>query len=169
MTLDVEILPPGLPAYGRSVRPSGRRLSGCCCPAFAWFAVAAWEDRIAARALAVSASNRTLVLQGGIDHYLNLLDVLRAFFNASEDGISRDEFNAFAGELLNGRKAILALSWIPRVTRDERARHELTGAREGIAGYRISIVGPDGRLLPAPEKDEYFPVFYSKELQTTGA
>src|SRR4029079_167289 len=38
--------------------------------------------------------------------------------------------------------------------------HEPTGAREGIADYHIKSIQPDGSRVPAPDRDEHFPVFY---------
>jgi hypothetical protein len=32
---------------------------------------------------------------------------------------------------------------------------------DGIPGYRIKTVAPDGSMAPAPEKSEYLPVLYT--------
>ena len=77
---------------------------GLALSALAWFAVAAWEERVAASAFAVRASNRTLVLQNGIDDYENVLASVRAFFDATEGSVSRDAFNVFTKALLIDRK-----------------------------------------------------------------
>ena len=41
-----------------------------------------------------------------------------------------------------------------------REAHERAGAREGIAGYQITSILPDGTRVPTPDRDEYFPIFY---------
>ena len=51
--------------------------------------------------------------------------------------------------------------------RDERFAHELSGTLDGIPGYQIRAVASDGSISPALERDEYFPVFYSRENLTS--
>jgi CHASE1-domain containing sensor protein len=59
------------------------------------------------------------------------------------------------------QNAILGMSWIPRVTREQRAAYEHAATRDGIPAFRIKAVAADGSMAPSPEKDEYFPVFYT--------
>jgi CHASE1-domain containing sensor protein len=139
---------------------------GLALSVFAWFAVATWEDRLAKEDFAKSAADHAQALQAGLNEYLYKLVPLRALFNASNGGVSRGEFNVFTKDLLDERKAILSFSWIPRIRRAERAAHELAGVGDGIPDYRIKSVGPDGPMSPAPEQDEYFPVYYSNEPLT---
>jgi diguanylate cyclase (GGDEF)-like protein len=139
---------------------------GLALSVFAWFSVAAWEDRLAREDFARRSANLAQTLQVGLNEYLYKLVALRAFFNASNDGVSRSEFNVFTKDLLDERNAILSFTWIPRIRRDERAAHERAGLRDGIPDYHIKSVGPDGRMSPAPEQDEYFPLFYSNEPLT---
>jgi CHASE1-domain containing sensor protein len=62
---------------------------------------------------------------------------------------------------MNDQNAILGMSWIPRVTREQRAAYEQAATRDGIPGFRIKAVAADGSMAPSPEKEEYFPVFYT--------
>ena len=139
---------------------------GLALSTFAWFAVAAWEDRFAKRDFVESATDQAEVLQTGLDVYLHKLVALRAFFNASTVGVTRSEFNVFTKDLIDDRKAILGFAWIPRVTREGRVAHELEGLRDGIPDYEIRSVGPDGGMNPALEQDDYFPVYYSNQPLT---
>jgi CHASE1-domain containing sensor protein len=127
----------------------------------AWFAVLQRENRLAHEEFDARAGDHFLVLQNGIDQYINDISALRAAFQASEHGISRREFEAFSDHLLREQTAIFAVSWIPRVTRDQRPAHELEAARDGLSGYGIKSVAADGSLSPAEEASEYFPIFYS--------
>src|SRR4029077_10401350 len=63
-------------------------------------------------------------------------------------------------------QAILNMGWFPRVGRDERAALELAAARDGLSDYHIRSVGEGASLPVAPERDEYFPKFYSTEAWT---
>jgi diguanylate cyclase len=131
----------------------------------AWFAVLQRENRLAHEEFDARAGDHFLVLQNGIDQYINDISALRAAFQASEHGISRREFQSFSDHLLREQTAIFAASWIPRVTRDQRPAHELEAARDGLSGYGIKSVAADGSLSPAEEASEYFPIFYtSREI-----
>ena len=82
---------------------------------------------------------------------------LRSF----DENVSRAQFEQFTKQLMNDQTAILGMSWIPRVTRDQRVAHERAAVLDGIPGYRIRSVAPDGSMAPSPEKSEYFPVLYT--------
>jgi diguanylate cyclase (GGDEF)-like protein len=128
--------------------------------ASAWVAVSHQENELAGLELSSRANSHVMSLQAGIDAHLRRFLGLRALF-ASSDYVSRDQFENFAKERLSDQSAILGMSWIPRVTLQQRPMHERAGALDGIPGYRINAVAPDGGIAPAPEKSEYFPVFYT--------
>ena len=62
---------------------------------------------------------------------------------------------------MSDQTAILGMSWLPRVARDQRVAHERAAVLDGMASYRIRSAAPDGSLVPSPELSEYFPVFYT--------
>jgi diguanylate cyclase (GGDEF)-like protein/PAS domain S-box-containing protein len=129
----------------------------------AWLAVSLREDRLAALELSQRANDHALVLQSGIDAYLSKIDALRALFNA-RSSVSREEFEKFAEGILYKQTAILAVSWIPRVAREQRATHELAAIQDGLAGYQIRSVAADGGIAPSADRSEYFPILYSTQL-----
>ncbi|HEV7877086.1 putative bifunctional diguanylate cyclase/phosphodiesterase [Bradyrhizobium sp.] len=112
------------------------------------------------------ASNVSSMLQGGLDAWLDKITALHALMESSEGPVTRQQFRIFADELMENQRAMLSASWIPRVARQQRAAHEEAARRDGIAGYTIQSVTPQGMLTAAPERDEYFPVYYSTEQQT---
>jgi diguanylate cyclase (GGDEF)-like protein/PAS domain S-box-containing protein len=126
----------------------------------AWFAVSVREERLAAVEFSSIADDHLVALQGGINSYLNKLVALRALYK-SDDKVTRAEFQTFSNELLQGQSAILSVSWIPRVSRAERAAHELEAVRSGLVGYRITSATANGDLAPSPERNEYFPILYT--------
>jgi diguanylate cyclase (GGDEF)-like protein len=86
------------------------------------------------------------------------LDGLRRFIVCSQV-VSRDEFNGYVEPLL-GRT--VAYTWAPRITRSDRDGFERDTRAEGIAGFSIRDLAADGKLLPAAERDEYLPVFFTQ-------
>jgi diguanylate cyclase (GGDEF)-like protein/PAS domain S-box-containing protein len=134
-----------------------------------WDLTVSSENRTFALEYAQRADNQASVLQSGIADYLDKLYSVRALFNSSNHAITREEFEDFSNSLLVNRTAILNISWIPRVKRDERAAHELAAARDGLADYHIRAIGPDGSLPVSPDRDEYFPKFFSTEARSSRA
>ena len=126
----------------------------------AWYAVSLREDRIAELELRSRAANHASLLDNGIKQYIDKVVALRALFE-SDDHVTRTEFQIFSELLLRDQAAILAVSWIPRITRGQRAAHEREGVSQGLAGYRIKSPAPDGSLVPAADQAEHFPMFYS--------
>ncbi len=125
------------------------------------------DDGDAERQFAVLAENHFMVLQNGLNEYVNRLKAVRALFDSSVDPVSRNEFEAFTRPLLRENGAIATLSWVPRVLDSERAQHERQGALEGIAGYRIKDIAADGKMLVAPVRGEYYPIFYATVTLTS--
>jgi diguanylate cyclase (GGDEF)-like protein/PAS domain S-box-containing protein len=124
-------------------------LIGVALSSSAWFAASLREDQLAELEFNARANRNLLILQNGIDNYLAVIAASRALFQSSEHDTNRREFATFTDFLLNGRTAILALSWLPRVTRDQRSAFELAAARDGLSGYHITTVEPDGTLVSA--------------------
>jgi diguanylate cyclase len=118
------------------------------------------EDGISQKDLAAVTESHALALQSGLNEYLNKLISLRAFFEASQN-VTRDEFEHFAGRLLENEGAIQNFSWVARVTRAERAKFEREAQNDGIREFHIKAVTGDGGIAISPEHDEYLPVFYS--------
>jgi diguanylate cyclase (GGDEF)-like protein len=135
----------------------------------AWLLVSQWEDRVGIREFHSIAENQSGILQNGINQYLSKLVALRALFESSLGEASRRQFEIFAEEILRDQTAIQSVSWIPRVPHAERAARERAATEDGIPGYQIKAVGlgPGGSLAPSPERNEYFPIFYSTEKPRT--
>lgn len=74
----------------------------------------------------------------------------------------RDFHTIVAGELSH-RPSIQALSWNPRINRDQRAAIE--AGLLGPAGFRITERDAQGGLLPAAPRDEHVPVLYIEPLE----
>ena len=126
----------------------------------AWYAVAQREDRLAEAELGAHANSHALLLESGIKQYLDKVLALHALF-VSDDHVTREEFQRFSNSILRDQRAILGVKWIPRVTRDQRAAHERQGIVQGLPGYHIKTIAPDGSLVPSADLPEHFPAFYS--------
>ena len=134
---------------------------GVALTATAAFVVSRGEQRNAKLAFDVAAENRIRVLQAGLNEYLTKLGASQAMFNSVEDRITRREFESYANAMLKFSSSIQTLSWLPRVTAQERGAFELAASLEGLPNYHIQNRTPDGGFTRAQVQDEYFPVLFS--------
>ena len=86
-----------------------------------------------------------------------------AHFIAASPEVTREEFRKYTQSFVQ-RPAILWVDWAPRVDARQRAGFEAAVAASGFPGYRIVELDSRGRLQPAAERAEYFPVLYSEPL-----
>lgn len=109
----------------------------------------------------VLAENHFMVLQNGVNEYVNRLKAVRALFDSSIDPVSRSEFDAFTQPLLREDAVITTLSWVPRVSDAERAVYERKAVLQGLADYHIKSMGADGKMIVALQRNVYYPIFYA--------
>jgi diguanylate cyclase (GGDEF)-like protein len=122
---------------------------------------AGFETRHATSQFEVLAENHFMILQNGLNQYVNRLKAVRALFDSADAQVSRSAFESFTKPLLLEDAAIATLSWVPRVQNPDRAAHEHEGAVGGVPGYRIGAMGADGKITPSPERSEYYPIYYA--------
>jgi diguanylate cyclase (GGDEF)-like protein len=119
------------------------------------------ESRSAEQQFNATAENNFMILQNGVNEYVNKLRAVRAFFDSSEAPVSRDAFETFTRPLLVENAAISTLSWVPRVLNSERAEFEREGVQQGIPDYHIKMMAADGKMSLSPERSEYYPILYA--------
>lgn len=96
-------------------------------------------------------------LQLSINAALNTLSSISAFFHVDEN-INQNRFLKFVESDAAIKTGILALAWVPRIKHEERASFEKTLNKE-LRGFRqITESNGHGLILPAPTRDEYFPI-----------
>lgn len=104
------------------------------------------------------AAERAGIIVEKLKGSLRDLDAVRRFYIGSEF-VSREEFHRFVAPII-GYHDFQALEWIPRVAREQRAGFEAAARKDGLAGFQFTERDPEGRLVPAGDRDEYFPVYY---------
>ena len=129
-------------------------------------AVARWEDRVNKLEFENTAETQSIVMQNGMNEYISRLVALRTLFESSNEGVTRSEFETFSGRLFERYPGLLRIGWLPRITRKERAEYEAAAIADGVSGYRIRSLEGDG-FVTSPQREEYFPIFYSTEAKTS--
>jgi signal transduction histidine kinase/ActR/RegA family two-component response regulator len=87
-------------------------------------------------------------------------EVIRRDFYGSPT-ISREEFTLCAEPFLARVPSLKVLQWAPRVMRDDREAFVKTARGEGRSDYRIVEPDMGGRLVPAAQRNEYFPIWFA--------
>ncbi|MCD4728643.1 MAG: CHASE domain-containing protein [Pirellulales bacterium] len=124
-----------------------------------FFAVRWWEYQDIAKIFQLAAEDRALAVKGTFGTEAAMLELVRS----SLDGDAhprRNEFRRLVTPFLSHSRSIEAVEWVPRVAESERAKFVADARRDGIEGFRITEMGRDGRMEPAPRRNEYFPVYF---------
>jgi PAS domain S-box-containing protein len=103
-------------------------------------------------------------LKRELDTNLEVLFSLKALHDTT-DTVDRDSFGTFAAQALGRHPGIRALEWVPRVSAAERPSHEEAVRNEGFAGFHIKETLGSGRMVPAGNRDEYFPVHFIAPME----
>ncbi len=98
-------------------------------------------------------------LRGEMLRALEILHAVQALFEVKPE-VTRTEFSRFVQSALVRLPELQALEWIPRVSHAERARYESAARADGLADFHFTEIDPEGRIVPAGERDEYLPVLY---------
>jgi PAS domain S-box-containing protein len=75
------------------------------------------------------------------------------------ESLRLSEFEDFVGSL-GPEPALESVVWLPRVRGPDRGVFEASARRQGSVGFEIRDRTPDGELIPAAAREEYFPVRY---------
>ncbi|HEY5996531.1 MAG TPA: CHASE domain-containing protein, partial [Candidatus Deferrimicrobiaceae bacterium] len=106
---------------------------------------------------------RTDTIVNKIDDSLLVTMALRNYFDVS-GRVRREDFAAFAQPFLKGRIELKALSWNPRVSREQRRRFEDGGRRELGDAFSAYERNGKGERLPAADRDYLYPVWYIEPM-----
>jgi PAS domain S-box-containing protein len=97
--------------------------------------------------------------QKTIQQALEVLHATAAFYEASNHQVTQQQFNTFATSLLSRYPYLLALNWVPRVFHSQRTEFEKK-AQDNYSHFQITAKNTQGNIAIAPQKHDYFPIFY---------
>ena len=148
----------------RGIIPVGTiAIFGALLSVAAFLIVGDWERQGTKTEFERAANLRIAALQHNIAMNLEILHSLKSFFLSTEQ-ISRSNFHRFVAHNLAQHKQIQALEWIPRVPAKTRAAYEKAARREGFSHFQFTERFAQGEMVPAAEREEYFPVYYVEPL-----
>ena len=117
------------------------------------------EQQNIAVELESAANERVSALNRNLDHNLQELDSIAAFYAASNE-VTRDEFQQFVQPFLVNNLSVQALEWVPRVPSTERKAFEAAAQKDGFADFEFTERNLSGELETALSRMAYFPVYF---------
>ncbi|MDR3631047.1 MAG: CHASE domain-containing protein [Desulfocapsaceae bacterium] len=111
-----------------------------------------------------SAEERHLAVQRGLEATYLVLESMAAFDDSTVT-MGRQNFKRFVQPLLQNNTVIQALEWIPLVPLSERVAYEQKAHQDGYPQFSITERKVQGQMVPAGERDEYYPVYYVEPYQ----
>lgn len=130
--------------------------------------VAAWEtagERFEFERRADVEAERVI---DALKNYSTAVRFTGIFLNNSQ-GTTRREFRGYAENVLEQYPGLQAISWNPRIKKDQLEIYERAAQKNGFAGFRFTERNEKGELIPVLERDEYFVVYYIEPLQDNRA
>jgi signal transduction histidine kinase len=76
--------------------------------------------------------------------------------------ITHSNFKQYAQDMRNRRSGIVFIGWMSHVLKNERSLHTNTLHRQGFDSFEIVEKNAQGKVIPAKERDRYFPVSYGE-------
>ena len=113
----------------------------------------------------------TETVRRSLESYLNVLSGTAAFC-ASSEAVTRQGFHTFVTLRLTQSSAfpgIQGLSWNPRVPTQERDAYEAAARQDGLAQFQFTERNPEGQLVRAGLRQDYFPVYFMEPVQGNAA
>jgi PAS domain S-box-containing protein len=98
-------------------------------------------------------------LEKEINTQLYTLESITTFFETAEF-VDRYDFYTLATPLYKRSSAFQAIEWIPIVSSAERNRYESFAQFDGFSNFQFVEKNAQGELVPAADRDVYYPVFY---------
>ncbi|MCC6124254.1 MAG: CHASE domain-containing protein [Pirellulales bacterium] len=115
-----------------------------------------------------AAADRMQALKAAFANRFAILKFASSFYDGSEE-VERREFRTFMESILTKENAdIEFLAWSPRVPESLRSDFEKWMREDGFAECRVREFGGDGKLRPAGDRQEYYPLAFVEARSERG-
>lgn len=119
-----------------------------------------WERGQQLQAFRLKAQQAGDIMQAEFFEHERFVGTLGRALGDAGNRLERDRFMVVASGYVDGRPELRGINWAAYVRREERAAFEAWVRRQGPPDFTIREPGPDGKLLPSPQRDNYFPLTY---------
>ncbi len=116
------------------------------------------ENKILLNLNALADESRSAV-QRELDGILEAMYGVAGLFAASKY-VDSTEFRVYFDRAAPHREGIRTLTWIPRVSQADLPRLLQRAIEDGYTHFEIKDENEDGKYVPAPIREEYFPIYH---------
>jgi PAS domain S-box-containing protein len=106
---------------------------------------------------------RTAYLETALRDSTKIMESVTAFFDTLPE-VNRSQFRSFTFPQISQHRDIFAFLWVPRVKDGDRFYYEETG-NTLYSDFKLNILDMAGNFNLAPNKSEYYPVFFIEPLE----
>ncbi|MCT7956599.1 CHASE domain-containing protein [Laspinema palackyanum] len=136
-------------------------LVGLSLSAIAARGVYEWERRAAQDNLFQRRESMKITLQSDLDEYVKVTRSLGAWYDISGQ-VTEENFQRFSQSFFENYPGIFGMAWLEKVPRSQRRAFEQQMQAQGKENFQIRDRDPDGNLVPAGDRREYFPILYGQ-------
>ncbi len=104
------------------------------------------------------------IIENKLKEHLIVLDTVRNFYVTSKS-LTKEDFVKFIIPELQDNPGIKSISWITKVSNDERAIFEKLNKNGGVSPFEIKEFGADRSLVRAADRSLYYPIQLITPLQ----
>lgn len=119
-----------------------------------------WERGQQLQAFRLKAQQAGDIMQAEFFEHERFVGTLGRALGDAGNRLERDRFMVVASGYVDGRPELRGINWAAYVRREERPDFEAWVRRQGPPDFTIREPAPDGKLLPSPQRDDYFPLTY---------
>ena len=113
-----------------------------------------WEQQLEQEGI-----KNTRIIEEQLERIERELMGIVSLFETSET-VSRSGFKTYVTPLLEKHGFIQSFQWIPRVRQNQRPLLETMAQRDGFPDFQFTTLNKNSAVIPAPPKNEYFPIYY---------
>ncbi len=129
----------------------------------AWLLIIEVEVRKAEVQFEYKAAPLLVAVEQAVAADIDVVRSITSFYRGSSS-VDRAEFAAFTADALSHYPSIAALEWVPRVPAAELEQYTAAAVSDGLKDYQVRELSEHG-LVPAGERDEYYPVYFVEPLE----
>jgi diguanylate cyclase (GGDEF)-like protein len=126
-----------------------------------FLAIGGWQSHLRELRFTSLSRDHLQTINSGLRDATDLLHSMRAYFESLDDHVTRTEYETFSHSLRERVAGLRDTGWAPRVTAADRDAFEREVRAAGQPNFEIRERSPEGKLVRAGNRAEYFPILYS--------
>jgi PAS domain S-box-containing protein len=117
------------------------------------------EQERARGAFDAQTKSLTQAIEIRLEAALGALNGMRSFHGNRPNTADQQKFSSAARQIVVPRAPVLALTWTPRITREQRTEFEASARKDFAEGYGVRQFD-EGKLIEATARGDYYPILY---------